>query len=309
MTLYRVDSLDKMGEDQELLGATRTRVFRPESFYEPCIFGECGESAFPCSRKMSLVMIATVAAIIIGNIVMFVGYHTVGVAALIVFHIFLALLLTSWIQTCITHPGSVPIEWSSRVKALNDSGEKLPYSLCVKAGRYKPPRSHFDKVSKRLVLNMDHYCPWVCNTVGFYNKKFFILFLLYTWVTTAFVVLTSIPRITDCLDELTTSAIMVLCCLALDACLALALFMFWCNHMYFVLINTTTVEQQFAHPETCYDCGWFSNMGQVFGTSPWLWLIPVFGDGPEGDGVTWPLTNGKMCGQLPCQTDQDEHIV
>jgi palmitoyltransferase len=27
----------------------------------------------------------------------------------------------------------------------------------------KPPRSHYDHVTKKLVLNMDHYCPWMFN--------------------------------------------------------------------------------------------------------------------------------------------------
>ena len=41
-------------------------------------------------------------------------------------------------------------------------------------------------MTERLTLNMDHFCPWVVNTVGFYNRKFFMLFLVYANLTMLF---------------------------------------------------------------------------------------------------------------------------
>jgi hypothetical protein len=34
------------------------------------------------------------------------------------------------------------------------------WGYCRYSSQPKPPRSHYDHVTKALVLNMDHYCPW-----------------------------------------------------------------------------------------------------------------------------------------------------
>jgi len=56
------------------------------------------------------------------------------------------------------------------------------WGYCEKSKLPKPPRSHFDSVTRSLVLNMDHYCPWMINCVGYFNYRYFVNFLLYTSV-------------------------------------------------------------------------------------------------------------------------------
>ena len=34
------------------------------------------------------------------------------------------------------------------------------------------------------------------------------------------------------------------------------------------------------------------------GTNPWLWLVPVYGGGPAGDGISWPTNDQSTSGLL-----------
>lgn len=48
---------------------------------------------------------------------------------------------------------------------------------------------------------MDHYCTWVRSTVGLYNHKFFVQFLLYAGFCALFASITCFPDIADIISN------------------------------------------------------------------------------------------------------------
>lgn len=66
------------------------------------------------------------------------------------------------------------------------------WSYCHNSRQPKPPRSHFDHVTKTLVLNMDHYCPWMFNVIGYYNYRYFFNFTWYVCIILAYGAMISI---------------------------------------------------------------------------------------------------------------------
>jgi len=210
-----------------------------------------------------------------------------------IFHVLVALLLSSYVMCVFTDPGTVPTAWHRMVES--DEALAGQHRFCRRSNLYRPLRSHFCSVTRRVVLNMDHFCPWVINTVGFYNRKFFVLFLLYTLLATSWVLLTCAPLLLHLRStpgamrtlerSLGPTRYMATCmAVVLDAALVIMLSCFCPFHIRMVLLNETTIEG----PSPDFHVGLRRNWRQVMGSDSRLWFLPVYGGGPEGDGVHWP---------------------
>ena len=105
---------------------------------------------------------------------------------LVVFHLIFFMLIWSFIQSMTTDPGQIPVEWGFHF----GDPEAKRRRYCLMCNMYKPERCHHCSSCNRCVLNMDHHCPWINNCIGFWNRKFFILLLIYVLIMTYFVALT-----------------------------------------------------------------------------------------------------------------------
>ena len=145
---------------------------------------------------------------------------------------------------------------------------------------------------------MDHFCPWLNNCIGFFNHKFFVLFIFYKAVLTVFMVVVMTPVFVrnvstmeevnvDFREEFRVSLTYLMLCL-----LACGLTAFFGFHGYLVVANYTTIE--FLEKRGCtpppghvnrYNLGAWRNVTGVLGNNPLVWLLPMrwtcAGDGLE----------------------------
>jgi hypothetical protein len=76
------------------------------------------------------------------------------------------------------------------------------WSYCSRTLHLKPPRAHYCSFSKDLVLNLDHYCIWVANTIGWSNYRYFLLWLWYFFLGVVFAISCTLPLYLERLPEL-----------------------------------------------------------------------------------------------------------
>lgn len=89
---------------------------------------------------------------------------------LIVFGKYLLLNVSfNYFMAAFTHPGRPPDKLISN--AVN---------ICKKCMAPKPPRTHHCSVCNACILKFDHHCPWLNNCVGFYNHRYFFMYMVWT---------------------------------------------------------------------------------------------------------------------------------
>lgn len=104
--------------------------------------------------------------------------------------IFQSLLTMTWVSyglAIFKNPGRPPKDLN--VKVTPD------VKYCDKCRTYKPPRAHHCKTCRQCVLMMDHHCPWILNCVGYENFIYFMRFLFWVIVTTAYLLYWLLKRI------------------------------------------------------------------------------------------------------------------
>ena len=51
---------------------------------------------------------------------------------------------------------------------------------CLICHLFKPEKCHHCSTCKSCMLGMDHHCPWLATCIGFFNRKHFMLTLIYS---------------------------------------------------------------------------------------------------------------------------------
>ncbi|RWR86268.1 putative protein S-acyltransferase 12 [Cinnamomum micranthum f. kanehirae] len=227
---------------------------------------------------------------------------------LVVFHFLLALLLWSYFMVVFRDPGSVPENWRPVLEenlelgisvALSDyvssetsastrnsstgTERRQALSYCSHCENFKPPRCYHCSICKKCVLKMDHHCVWVVNCVGAQNYKFFLLFLLYTFMETTLDTLILMPHFIKFFEDAKNRSsspskhAITFLAFVLNLAFALSLLCFLVMHASLLSSNATTIEvnEKNRAARWKFDVGRRKNFEQVFGAKKAYWFLPL----------------------------------
>lgn len=214
------------------------------------------------------------------------------------FHVSFLLAAAAYLQGVVTDPGGIPHSWRegpgvneqvlSRIQERKRSSGALRF--CTKEQAFKPDRAHFCRGMGRNVLRMDHYCPWLCNCVGYFNHKFFLQCMLYSVTCSNMTIWSLCQALASRSFPLAVQPLLIGCSL-LCIVLSLVLTPFLLFHLWLLSKNLTTIEycehryKPTRYGASPYDLGLLQNVRSVLGENVLLWFLPI--GTPSGDGITW----------------------
>jgi len=224
-------------------------------------------------------------------------------------------LFYNYFNAVFTNPGRVDDdEVLMSLKGSDESEANTP--VCQKCNHRKPPRAHHCKVCNSCVLLMDHHCPWINNCVGYFNRRFFVLFLFWTGVGLVSYFVLVFEHVVKLLSKSPLPpnqpfpTWLVLGSWFYATGLAFAVnFLFGIN-LYLIGSGQTSIEwsankrlksQAKANGQVfhnAWDLGWKANCRDVFGDKHWIfWALPSR-QKPKGNGINYETVSYKFPSQV-----------
>ena len=212
-----------------------------------------------------------------------------------IFYILLyCMIFWAYITVMRAPAGSIPLYWGFYI---GDDDEKRK-RYCLICNAFKPERSKHCSICNECVLNMDHHCPWVNNCIGFFNRKFFMQFILfvetsfiYNFIFSFIFLVKKFKLLKE--EKLSYFYYGFLCANCLAVGIASFLFgRFVLYHIKLVMRNSSTIENLDTENKDKYAKFCLStkeNIEQVFGKNKLYWLLPIIAEEgrPDGDGLLW----------------------
>ena len=201
-------------------------------------------------------------------------------------------------QCALVHAGEIPKGWNGS----NEEPRDKESIWCRRCNDWKPPRTHHCSHCGCCVARYDHHCIWVGNCVGQRNHKFFVLFLFYITICIvhyfymAYHYMYSSGRDEPYLplgaplgfketrvrytyrEPVWVRVVLVVYGLTAFGFLLFAGSFFWGTFAN-IRRNMTTYDENvsadYSYGINRYDRGWLSNIAEVLGKHPLMWLIPT----------------------------------
>lgn len=251
--------------------------------------------------------------------------------ARIIFNTFFFLLCWSYLATAFLDPGTPECnEWEAWLEKYKASpqAEEDPQGVgvggrrqwkpgqvtyCTKCDAPRPERAHHCSWTGTCILRMDHYCPWVANTVGWRNTKHFILTCFYGFLCCLTILCTMRkPTLSQAMGFMVMDpgdianrdsdySVFVapgLCAImGMITCVFLIVTVgFTIHNLHLAAMNTTSIEGSHSGKNPYELPTAMENICQVMGEFGIWMFIPVVAYECGNDGCTFPL--GPACSQM-----------
>lgn len=122
-----------------------------------------------------------------------------GAFHVVSFNTIVFMLFMAHTRAVFSDPGIVPlpphrIDFSDLHSKSKEELQAQPppdedWTICTRCEMYRPPRAHHCRICRRCIRRMDHHCPWINNCVGEWNQKYFLQFLFYVALLSAYSIL------------------------------------------------------------------------------------------------------------------------